>query len=114
MEDLPFDVFSPRCPSREVLDHVVGRWGLLTLAALNAGPLRFAATARAVGGISDRMLSQTLKTLEADGLVSRAASVGTQHVEYALTDPGRQVAEAAAGLIDALYGVMPRVLDRRG
>jgi len=59
----PFDAFSPRCPSREVVDDVIGRWPALVLVALLDNPRRFADTARAVGGISDRMLSRTLTNL---------------------------------------------------
>ena len=55
-----FDVFSPRCPSRQTLETVTGRWGSLTLAALADGPLRFGALRRGVAGISEKMLSQTL------------------------------------------------------
>lgn len=112
MEPPLFDVFDARCPSRAVLDHVVSRWGSLTLAALRPGPLRFAAIARAVGGISDRMLSRTLKMLEVDGLVTRATP-GVQHVEYELTTEGIRVADALRELIEALYGVMPSVIGRR-
>lgn len=112
MEPRPFDVFDARCPSREVLDHIVSRWGSLTLAVLRPGPLRFAELTRAIGGISDRMLSRTLKVLEVDGLVSRT-STGLQHVEYELTPQGVAVADALRGLIEALYGVMPAVLSRR-
>jgi DNA-binding HxlR family transcriptional regulator len=86
-------VFDPDCTSRAVLEHATGRWGGLTLAALVDGPLRFAEVRRAVSGVSDRMLSQTLQRLEADGLVSR-----TQHsaipprVDYDLTELGRPIA----------------------
>lgn len=108
-----FDAFSAACPSRHVLDDVVSRWGSLVLVALLERPLRFAETARAVGGISDRMLSQTLKALERDGLVRRSASADGSRVEYALTEPGSTLARALEGLLDALYDVMPAVLAGR-
>ena len=71
MEQQPFDVFSADCPSRAAWEHVTGRWGALVLGALADGPMRFGAVRRAVGGVSDRMLSQTLQALERDGLVHR-------------------------------------------
>lgn len=106
----PFDVFATDCPSRSVLDHVTSRWGALTLAALRPGPRRFNDIARAIGGISDRMLSQTLKTLEGDGLVVRDQQPGGQRVQYALTPQGERIADATGHLIDALYEVMPVLL----
>jgi DNA-binding HxlR family transcriptional regulator len=107
----PFDVFSDNCPSREVLEHVTSRWGALTLAALGPEPVRFGELRRCVDGVSDKMLSQTLKALEADGLVDRhVQSTLPPHVEYRLTPTGTQVAEAVRALITSLYGVMPDVM----
>lgn len=106
-----FDVFSPRCPSREGVDHVLGRWPSLVLVALLERPSRFATIARTVGGISDRMLSRTLATLVSDGLVSRRELGSAQHVEYELTQPGRRLATALREVVDALYEVMPTVID---
>lgn len=108
-----FDVFAAECPSRSILDHVTTRWGALTLAALRSGPCRFNDIARSIGGISDRMLSQTLKTLEADGLVVREQHAATQRVDYALTPEGERIADATRQLIDALYEVMPALLTSR-
>ncbi|MBA3020206.1 helix-turn-helix domain-containing protein [Propionicimonas sp.] len=108
----PFDAFSPHCPSREVVDDVIGRWPALVLVALLDNPRRFADTARAVGGISDRMLSRTLTSLTNDGLISRAEQHG-QHVTYQLTDAGRQLATALKGVVAAVYEVMPQVLAAR-
>jgi DNA-binding HxlR family transcriptional regulator len=115
MEPLPFDVFSPDCPSREAWEHATGRWGALVLGALaHNGPLRFRAVRRAVGGVSDRMLSQTLGNLERDGLVHRE-DLGTNppHVEYSLTLIGREVADRVVALVDTLHAVMPSVMAAR-
>lgn len=107
----PFDVFRDDCPSRQVLEHVTSRWGALTLAALRPGPVRFGELRRCVDGVSDKMLSQTLKALEADGLVDRnVRSTSPPHVDYRLTPSGQEVAAAVASLIAALYGVMPDVM----
>ena len=89
MEQQPFDVFSANCPSRAAWEHVTGRWGALVLGALADGPLRFGALRRAVGGVSDRMLSQTLQALERDGLVHREDhGTNPPHVEYSVDAGG--------------------------
>jgi DNA-binding HxlR family transcriptional regulator len=108
----PFDVMAGGCPSRAVLEHVTSRWGALTLAALRTEPSRFGELRRCIDGISEKMLSQTLKALEADGLVDRRVqSTLPPHVDYVLTPAGEKVAVAVAGLIGAVYDVMPAVLQ---
>ncbi|WP_345892999.1 winged helix-turn-helix transcriptional regulator [Roseomonas acroporae] len=90
------DAFNPDCPTRQVLDRIGDRWATLILLSLEAGPLRFSALRRRIGGISQKMLSQTLKSLERDGLVTRTAFPTVPvTVEYAL-------APLAEGLIDIL------------
>lgn len=112
--DPAFDVFSAGCPSREVMQHVTGRWGALTLAALAEGPRRFSALRRRVDGISDRVLSQTLQRLEADGLVLREdRQTVPPHVEYRLSDLGARVTAALLELIETLEGVMGEILSQR-
>jgi DNA-binding HxlR family transcriptional regulator len=114
-QPMPFDVFSTMCPSREVLEHVTSRWGALTLSALSTEPARFGELRRCVDGISEKMLSQTLKSLEADGLVDRRVqSTLPPHVDYALTPSGETVAAAVQALIVSLYDVMPEVMRVRG
>lgn len=81
------------CPSRVVLDHVTSRWGVLVLVALSDGSLRWGELRRTVEGVSEKMLAQTLRTLEADGLVDRTvAATVPPRVDYALTDLGRDLA----------------------
>ena len=76
-------------------------WGTLALIALQSGTLRFSDLRRKVAGVSERMLSQTLKQLESDGLVSRQSfRVVPPHVEYTLTDHGTQAAILVAALAD--------------
>ncbi|MFF1558961.1 winged helix-turn-helix transcriptional regulator [Streptomyces sp. NPDC058279] len=87
-------VKAPMCPSRGVLEHVTSRWGVLVLAALVERPYRFAELRREVGGVSEKMLTQTLRTLERDGfLLRRAYPVIPPRVDYSLTDLGREAAE---------------------
>ena len=113
-DDRPFDVMAGACPSRAVLEHVTSKWGSLTLAALSSEPARFSELRRTIGGISEKMLSQTLKSLESDGLVDRRVqSTLPPHVDYALTPTGVRVAEGVKALIASLYGVMPDVMRSR-
>ncbi|MFB9391763.1 winged helix-turn-helix transcriptional regulator [Streptomyces coeruleoprunus] len=113
-DDLPFDVFAKRCPSRGTLEHVTGRWGGLTLGALYEGSLRFNELRRRVDGVSEKMLSQTLHALERDGLVHREAQpTNPPRVDYELTPLGRDVAERLLGLIHLVEGRMPEVLAAR-
>jgi len=89
------------CPSRTILKHVTSRWGVLTLIALQGRTIRFAALRRLIGGVSDRMLTQTLQQLEADGFVLRQAyDVVPPHVEYSLTPLGEEVAVHVRVLAD--------------
>lgn len=88
------DVNRRMCPSRLVLEHVTSRWGVLILAALLERPYRFSELRRAVDGVSEKMLAQTLQTLERDGFVHRdAMQVIPPRVDYSLTDLGREAAE---------------------
>ena len=86
-------VLPAACPSRIVLDHVTSRWGVLLLVALSEQTLRWGELRRRVEGISEKMLAQTLRVLEADGFVHREAQPTIPpHVEYSLTDRGREIA----------------------
>ncbi|MET3663781.1 helix-turn-helix domain-containing protein [Caulobacter sp. 1776] len=105
------DVMAAGCPSREVLKHVTSRWGVLVLMALETGTRRFSALRRGVGGVSERMLAQTLQQLEADGFVRRVAyEVVPPHVEYSLTPLGLEVAERVRGLADWIELNLDRIL----
>lgn len=106
------------CPSRQVLQHLTSRWGVLVLLVLETRMHRFSALRRAIGGVSERMLAQTLQSLEGDGLVDRTAlDVVPPHVEYRLTPLGREAAEKVRGLADWIETSLPRILqaqtDRR-
>ncbi|GAB5375045.1 MAG: helix-turn-helix domain-containing protein [Acuticoccus sp.] len=108
------NLLARECPSRDILKHVTSRWGVLVLIALQGGTLRFAALRRLVGGVSDRMLAQTLQALEADGFVRRRAfEVVPPHVEYSLTPMGAEVAEHVRALADWIEGNIGRVMENR-
>ncbi|MFI0511339.1 winged helix-turn-helix transcriptional regulator [Streptomyces sp. WSLK1-5] len=89
------------CPHRLVLEHVTSRWGVLVLLHLLDRPHRFSELRRAIGRVSEKMLTQTLQTLERDGLVHRDAKpVIPPRVDYSLTDLGREAAEQVRGLAE--------------
>lgn len=96
------DVFDPRCPSRRALRDVTGRWAPLVLLALDEGAVRFGDLRRSIGGSNERMLSQTLTTLTADGLVDRTLDENDRPF-YQLTPGGRSIAARLRDLRDAIY-----------
>ncbi len=84
------DVFDPMCPSRQVLDRIAGKWTSLVIYSLSEGTLRYGELQRRIGGVSQKMLTQTLRSLETDGLVTRKVHpVVPPMVEYSLTPLGR-------------------------
>ncbi|AUH65772.1 winged helix-turn-helix transcriptional regulator [Paracoccus zhejiangensis] len=108
------DLMSADCPSRDVLKHVTSRWGVLVLMALESETRRFGELRRMIGGVSERMLAQTLQWLEADGLVQRTAySVVPPHVDYRLTPLGLQAAERVRGLADWIETSLPEIIAAR-
>jgi DNA-binding HxlR family transcriptional regulator len=83
-----------------VLDHVTSKWGLLVLVALTDGPQRWSRLRRRADGVSEKMLAQTLKTLERDGLVRRDAQpVVPPRVDYSLTERGHDLAALLVPLV---------------
>jgi DNA-binding HxlR family transcriptional regulator len=108
---LKFDVFARGCPARSTLEHVTGRWSILVLGGLEAGPMRFNALLRRVEGVSEKMLAQALQVLRRDGFVHREVHTAfPPNVEYSLTPLGRETAAKVRGLIEHLEAHMPQVL----
>jgi len=97
----PWDVFDSHCPTRQVLDRIADKWTVLIIRRLSNGTLRFAQLRRAVDGISQKVLTNTLRGLERDGIVTRRiyASVPPK-VEYSLTTLGRSL----CGLVEGICG----------
>ncbi len=86
-----------------MLDHVTSKWAVLVLVALRPGALRFSALRRRIGGVSEKMLAQTLRTLEGDGFVARAVAPTTPpQVSYSLTALGVELTEPLFGLLEFL------------
>ena len=102
------DTFTPDCPTRVLLDHITSRWGVLILVALSSGTMRWGELRRWARGISEKMLAQTLRTLEADGLVLREQRpVVPPHVDYSLTDRGRELAALLLPLMEWIIATAP-------
>ncbi|GAA4661649.1 winged helix-turn-helix transcriptional regulator [Arthrobacter cryoconiti] len=96
----PDGVFPAGCPSRTVLDHITSKWGVLILVSLSEGGQRWSELRRRAEGISEKMLAQTLKTLERDGLVSRHAQVIIPpRVDYSLTERGYELSTLLVPLV---------------
>jgi DNA-binding HxlR family transcriptional regulator len=97
------------------LDHVTSRWGVLVLVMLLEKTHRFSELRRRVGGVSEKMLSQTLHQLEEDGFVLREAyAVVPPRVEYSLTPLGHEVALHLEVLTDWIEENVARVMTARG
>lgn len=89
-----------QCPVRDVLDRIGDKWSTLILGTLAAGPHRFSAVLRAIPDISKRMLTQTLRDLERDGLIARTVfPTKPPSVEYRLTPLGTTILEPLMSLV---------------
>lgn len=112
---LPPNVLSSSCPSNSVLELIAGKWNMLVIYALRSGTLRYSQLHQAVQGISQKMLTQTLRELERDGLVSRRVyPVVPPRTEYALTPLGRSLEGIVRDLSGWAEGHMDAVLAARG
>jgi DNA-binding HxlR family transcriptional regulator len=104
------DLFAAACPSRQILNHVTGRWGSLVLVALLDGTQRFSALRRRIDGVSERMLAQSLQDLEADGFVHRHVHpVMPPHVDYSLTPMGQEIGLHVRELAEWVEANLPRI-----
>lgn len=102
------------CPSREVFKHVTSLWAVLCLIALRSSTLRFSELRRKVPGVSEKMLSHTLKNLELDGFIDRKVyDVVPPHVEYSLTPLGKEIAQYVIELADWIELNIPKIMSLR-
>jgi DNA-binding HxlR family transcriptional regulator len=95
----PWNVFDSHCPTRQVLDLIADKWTVLIIRRLADGTLRFAQLRRSVDGISQKVLTNLLRSLERDGIVTRRiyASVPPK-VEHSLTNLGRSLCDLVEGI----------------
>ena len=113
VDDLP-DAYASACPTRQALDRIADKWTVLILGLLEGGPMRFNQLRREIEGISQKMLSQTLKSLERDGLVSRKAFATVPvTVEYSITPLGATLAETLVPLRVWAETHIAQMLDAR-
>ena len=112
--DRPADPYDASCPSRQVIDRIGDRWSVLILSTLADGPQRFTGLARRIQGISQKMLTQTLRTLERDGLLTRTVTASVPvTVTYELTPLGHSLQAVVAGLKVWAEAHMDEVLTAR-
>ena len=97
--DLRPDPYADGCPSRQLLDRIGDKWTVLVIGVLTEGPRRYGDLARAIEGVSQKMLTQTLRGMERDGLVHRTVHPAVPpRVEYRLTGLGATLSEAFCGV----------------
>jgi DNA-binding HxlR family transcriptional regulator len=112
MPKLRGNVFSPLCPSRKILELIGSKWSMLLLSVLRAGPMRTGELRRRVGGISQKMLTQTLRDLERHGLIERIAHEEIPpRVEYRLSRLGRSLGDLVQGIEHWVADHYPRLAD---
>ncbi|RZS41124.1 HxlR family transcriptional regulator [Herbihabitans rhizosphaerae] len=112
--DPRWDVYMRDCPCREVLDLVASKWSALVLGALAGRAYRFGELRRRVDGISQKVLTQTLRQLERDGLVTRTVYPTTPpSVEYALAELGRDVTQHLIAISEWSKRNYDRIVDAR-
>ena len=105
------EVLATECPSREILKHVTSQWGVLVLVALMEGTHRFSELRRKIGGVSEKMLAQTLQKLEQDGFIRRVSyPVVPPHVEYSLTPLGDGIGRQVEALTDWIEINLPTII----
>jgi DNA-binding HxlR family transcriptional regulator len=106
------NAYAANCPTRQILDRVGDKWAVLILLLVRDEPMRFNALRRAIEGISQKMLSQVLKSLERDGLIKRRviATVPVT-VEYSITPLGATLSKAVDGLRDWAENNLKEVLN---
>ncbi|PZR72594.1 MAG: transcriptional regulator [Chthoniobacterales bacterium] len=115
MKASPASVLKPQCPSRVVLDRIADKWTALIIQVLANGTQRYAELRRTIGGISQKMLTQTLRSLERDGLVLRKVHpVVPPKVEYSLTRLGRTLIDPLNALCRWSERHLPELQANRG
>jgi len=106
------DAFIADCPTRDILARLAEKWTMLTLAALKDDTLRFGALHRRIEGVSQKMLTKTLRKLEQDGLVTREVfDEMPLRVEYALTPMGRELSDLVLALKTWTEANMAQILS---
>lgn len=109
-----YDAYLAECPARKLLDRISDKWVSLLLNALAGGPRRYSELSRTVAGASQKMLTQTLRTLERDGLVSRSVTPAVPvRVDYELTPLGVSLLPVMQAIVDWAETHVEQVLAAR-
>lgn len=109
-----YDAFLAACPSRQLLEVIANKWVFLIVSALQPGPLRHSALQSRIAGVSQKMLTQTLRSLERDGLVSRTVTPSVPvRVDYELTPLGRDLCVVVESVKGWAEDNMGRILQNR-
>ncbi|WP_039795770.1 winged helix-turn-helix transcriptional regulator [Nocardia araoensis] len=107
---LPADVYSAKCPTREILDHIAGKWTVLIIDALADGTMRYTDLRHRIDGISQKMLTQTLRQLETNGFVTRTVHPTIPpRVDYTLTELGHSLRTPIAALREWIEANINRI-----
>jgi DNA-binding HxlR family transcriptional regulator len=113
--DSRWDVMNAACPTRQVLDRIADKWTMLVISALEDGTLRFSELRREIDGITQKMLTQTLRGLERDGMVDREVwPTVPVTVRYTLTPLGHSLADAVGVIRAWAYDNMDSIAAARG
>ena len=108
------NIFDPNCPSRVIFQRIGDKWTGLIVQVLAEGPVRFTDLRSRVSTVSPKVLTQTLRTLERDGLITRTVHAQVPpRVDYALTDMGRSLLEPMAQLRHWAENHVPTILEAR-
>lgn len=108
------DAFDPDCPTRVVLDRIGDKWTVLVIGALEDGPLRFSVLRARIGGVAAKVLTQTLRAMERDGLLTRTVHAQVPpRVDYELTDLGVSLAGPIQTLTDWAETHLSQILAAR-
>ncbi|WP_344514813.1 helix-turn-helix domain-containing protein [Dactylosporangium maewongense] len=109
-----YDAFLAGCPTRELLSRLTDKWVALVIPALAGGPQRHGELAHRIAGVSQKMLTQTLRTLERDGLVTRTVTPSIPpRVDYELTPLGHELFPVMVSIKDWAETHMDRVFEAR-
>ena len=108
------DAFDPDCPTRVVLDRIGDKWTVLVIGALEDGPLRFTEVRTRIGGVAPKVLTQTLRAMERDGLLTRTVHAQVPpRVDYELTALGTSLTAPIAMLTDWAESHLTQILASR-
>ncbi|WP_210592668.1 helix-turn-helix domain-containing protein [Streptomyces sp. GESEQ-35] len=96
-----YDAFLRNCPTHQLVDRISDKWVCLVIAALSTGPMRYSDLSRKIAGVSPKMLTQTLRSLERDGVLSRTVTAAVPvRVDYELTPLGTGLAHVLTAVKD--------------